>query len=158
MTSGENLYGFQDILCGVGRGCVTPGQNFVRIIEIESLHMMFFKCLLLTVHMYVYAVTGTNQNVFFLYDLMGCEANLTNKPDNFNVGADPDLGGVCRIPPPAEHVLARFEVLRHDNVVLVDALLVLRVVDGFLAYQIIVADAADAVSVNFSGRCKFLQI
>ena len=25
-------------------------------------------------------------------------------------------------------------------------------------YQIIVADAADAVSVNFSGRCKFLQI
>ena len=27
-----------------------------------------------------------------------------------------------------------------------------------LAYQIIVADAADAVSVNFSGRCKILQI
>ena len=27
-----------------------------------------------------------------------------------------------------------------------------------LAYQIIVADAADAVSVNFSGRCKFFQI
>ena len=26
------------------------------------------------------------------------------------------------------------------------------------AYQIIVADAADAISVNFSGRCKFLQI
>ena len=26
------------------------------------------------------------------------------------------------------------------------------------AYQIIVADAAYAVSVNFSGRCKFLQI
>ena len=26
------------------------------------------------------------------------------------------------------------------------------------AYLIIVADAADAVSVNFSGRCKFLQI
>ena len=26
------------------------------------------------------------------------------------------------------------------------------------SYQIIVADAADAVSVNFSGRCKFLQI
>ena len=26
------------------------------------------------------------------------------------------------------------------------------------AYQIIVADAADAVSVNFSGRCKFLLI
>ena len=25
-------------------------------------------------------------------------------------------------------------------------------------YQIIVADTADAVSVNFSGRCKFLQI
>ena len=25
-------------------------------------------------------------------------------------------------------------------------------------YQMIVADAADAVSVNFSGRCKFLQI
>ena len=25
-------------------------------------------------------------------------------------------------------------------------------------YQIIVADAADAVSVNFSGMCKFLQI
>ena len=25
-------------------------------------------------------------------------------------------------------------------------------------YLIIVADAADAVSVNFSGRCKFLQI
>ena len=25
-------------------------------------------------------------------------------------------------------------------------------------YQIIVADAADAVSVNFFGRCKFLQI
>ena len=24
-----------------------------------------------------------------------------------------------------------------------------------VAYQIIVADAADAVSVNFSGRCKF---
>ena len=28
----------------------------------------------------------------------------------------------------------------------------------FKAYQIIVADAADAASVNFSGRCKFLQI
>ena len=28
----------------------------------------------------------------------------------------------------------------------------------FGSYQIIVADAADAVSVNFSGRCKFLQI
>ena len=27
-----------------------------------------------------------------------------------------------------------------------------------ITYQIIVADAADAVSVNFSGRCKFLQI
>ena len=27
-----------------------------------------------------------------------------------------------------------------------------------MAYLIIVADAADAVSVNFSGRCKFLQI
>ena len=27
-----------------------------------------------------------------------------------------------------------------------------------LPYQIIVADAADAVSVNFFGRCKFLQI
>ena len=27
-----------------------------------------------------------------------------------------------------------------------------------IAYQIIVADAADAISVNFSGRCKFLQI
>ena len=27
-----------------------------------------------------------------------------------------------------------------------------------ISYQIIVADAADAVSVNFSGRCKFLQI
>ena len=27
-----------------------------------------------------------------------------------------------------------------------------------LAYLIIVADVADAVSVNFSGRCKFLQI
>ena len=26
------------------------------------------------------------------------------------------------------------------------------------SYQIIVADAADAVSVNFSSRCKFLQI
>ena len=26
------------------------------------------------------------------------------------------------------------------------------------AYLIIVTDAADAVSVNFSGRCKFLQI
>ena len=25
------------------------------------------------------------------------------------------------------------------------------------AYQIIVADAADAVSVNFSGRCKFFS-
>ena len=30
--------------------------------------------------------------------------------------------------------------------------------DDEKAYQIIVADAADAVSVNFSGRCKFLQI
>ena len=29
---------------------------------------------------------------------------------------------------------------------------------GYGAYQIIVADAADAVSVNFSGRCNFLQI
>ena len=27
-----------------------------------------------------------------------------------------------------------------------------------IPYQIIVADAADAVSVNFFGRCKFLQI
>ena len=27
-----------------------------------------------------------------------------------------------------------------------------------VSYLIIVADAADAVSVNFSGRCKFLQI
>ena len=31
-------------------------------------------------------------------------------------------------------------------------------IDELRAYQIIVADAADAVSVNFSGRCKFLQI
>ena len=31
-------------------------------------------------------------------------------------------------------------------------------VRSFEPYQIIVADAADAVSVNFSGRCKFLQI
>ena len=30
--------------------------------------------------------------------------------------------------------------------------------DDEKAYQIIVADAADAVSVNFSGGCKFLQI
>ena len=30
--------------------------------------------------------------------------------------------------------------------------------NGDGAYLIIVADAADAVSVNFSGRCKFLQI
>ena len=29
---------------------------------------------------------------------------------------------------------------------------------GGKAFLIIVADAADAVSVNFSGRCKFLQI
>ena len=29
---------------------------------------------------------------------------------------------------------------------------------NIMTYQIIVADAADAVSVNFSGRCKFLQI
>ena len=28
----------------------------------------------------------------------------------------------------------------------------------FLPYLIIVADAADAVSVNFSGRCNFFQI
>ena len=28
---------------------------------------------------------------------------------------------------------------------------------GALTYQIIVADAADAVSVNFSGRCKFFS-
>merc|ERR1711872_1149670 len=63
---------------------------------------------------------------------MGCEVNSTNKPGlhNFNIGAGhPDLGGGCGIPPPAEHVFARFEVLRHDNVVLVDALLVLHVVD-----------------------------
>ena len=67
--------------------------------------------------------------MLFKYNLMGCESNSTNKPDNFNVGAgDPDLGGGCGIPPPAEHVVARFEV-RHDNVVLVDALLVLHVVD-----------------------------
>ena len=32
------------------------------------------------------------------------------------------------------------------------------VVEVIGTYQIIVADAADAVSVNFSGRCKFLQI
>ena len=31
-------------------------------------------------------------------------------------------------------------------------------VENDCTYQIIVADAADAVSVNFSGRCKFLQI
>merc|ERR1711872_246309 len=63
---------------------------------------------------------------------MGCEVNSTNKPGlhNFNIGAGhPDLGGGCGIPPPAEHVFARFEVLWHDNVVLVDALLVLHVVD-----------------------------
>ena len=31
--------------------------------------------------------------------------------------------------------------------------------DGWvIPYQIIVADAADAVSANFSGRCNFLQI
>ena len=30
--------------------------------------------------------------------------------------------------------------------------------DSLCPYQIIVADAADAVSVNFSGRCNFLQI
>ena len=33
-----------------------------------------------------------------------------------------------------------------------------QVEEGELTYQIIVANAADAVSVNFSGRCKFLQI
>ena len=61
---------------------------------------------------------------------MGCESNLTNKPDNFNVGAgDPDLGGGRGIPPPAEHVIARLEVLWHDNVVLVEALLELVIVD-----------------------------
>ena len=49
---------------------------------------------------------------------------------NFNVWAgDPDLGGVPRIPPPAEHLLARFEVLRHDNVVLVEALLKLCIIN-----------------------------
>ena len=32
------------------------------------------------------------------------------------------------------------------------------VLDMVSSYQIIVADAADAVSVNFSGRCKFWQI
>merc|ERR1712012_690084 len=71
----------------------------------------------------------------FFYDLMGCEVNSTNKPGlhNFHIGAGhPDLGGSRSIPPPAEHVLARLEVLRHDNVVLVDALLVLHVVDGAL--------------------------
>ena len=31
-------------------------------------------------------------------------------------------------------------------------------IQGGFPYLIIVADAADAVSVNFSGRCKFLQI
>ena len=29
---------------------------------------------------------------------------------------------------------------------------------SMMTYLIIVADAADAVSVNFSGQCKFLQI
>ena len=29
---------------------------------------------------------------------------------------------------------------------------------SMMTYLIIVTDAADAVSVNFSGRCKFLQI
>ena len=34
-----------------------------------------------------------------------------------------------------------------------------RIEEGWAdAYLIIVADAADAVSVNFSGWCKFLQI
>ena len=32
------------------------------------------------------------------------------------------------------------------------------VLETWEPYLIIVADAADAVSVNFSGRCKFLQI
>merc|ERR1712012_311801 len=49
---------------------------------------------------------------------------------NFNVGAGhPDLGSSCGIPPPAEHVIAWLEVLRHDNVVLVEALLELVIID-----------------------------
>ena len=34
----------------------------------------------------------------------------------------------------------------------------LKKIRNIRTYQIIVADAADAVSVNFSGRCKFLPI
>merc|ERR1712012_810604 len=49
---------------------------------------------------------------------------------NFNVGAGhPDLGSSCGIPPPAEHVIAWLEVLRHDNAVLVEALLELVIID-----------------------------
>ena len=49
---------------------------------------------------------------------------------NFNVCAgDPDLRSGRSIPPPAEHVVAWFEVLGYDNVVLVEALLELVIVD-----------------------------
>ena len=47
---------------------------------------------------------------------------------------------------------ARKKVKEGEGVVEGEAILIRR------AYQIIVADAADAVSVKFSGQCKFLQI
>merc|ERR550525_2034905 len=56
-----------------------------------------------------------------------------NGLDDFNAGAgDPDLGGGCSVPPPAEHVLPQLEVLEHHNKVLVEALGKVFIVDGSL--------------------------
>ena len=63
------------------------------------------------------------------------------------------LGGVLRLQFQLDKVLTQYILLEEYLRICVNQTL-----HKHFAYLIIVADAADAVSVNFSGRCKFLQI
>ena len=61
----------------------------------------------------------------------------------------------------ALHVESGADLLRirvSEGLVTVSIVVIVGIFIIIITYQIIVADAADAVSVNFSGRCKFLQI
>ena len=61
----------------------------------------------------------------------------------------------------ALHVESGADLVRirvSEGLVTVSIVVIVGIFIIIITYQIIVADAADAVSVNFSGRCKFLQI
>ena len=61
----------------------------------------------------------------------------------------------------ALHVESGADLVRirvSEGLVTVSIVVIVGIFIIIITYQIIVADAADAVSVNFSGRCKFFQI